>query len=147
VSNRPLVDPDALRAARLRAGLTQHQLAVVLGISGAVRVSEWESRPHALAAPRLAGLAEALGVRPVDILQRPDGPDLRFLRVQAGMSVPQLAAAVGVSAPTVWRWENGERTRPRSRETLQRLARVLGCDVVEIEAAFSRAGRPPTIAV
>jgi hypothetical protein len=45
----------------------------------------------------------------------------------------------------VWRWENGERTRPRSRETFQRLAQALGADVADVEAAFPRAA--PSIGV
>ena len=36
------MDPGALRAARERAGLTQHQLARLVGVAGGERVSRWE---------------------------------------------------------------------------------------------------------
>ncbi|UJH71783.1 helix-turn-helix transcriptional regulator [Ornithinimicrobium sp. INDO-MA30-4] len=40
--DRPTIRPDALRHAREAAGLTQHQLAVRLDLSGGERVSSWE---------------------------------------------------------------------------------------------------------
>jgi transcriptional regulator with XRE-family HTH domain len=43
------LNPEALRAARVRAGLTQHELARLVGVAGGERVSRWElgtSRPR-----------------------------------------------------------------------------------------------------
>jgi transcriptional regulator with XRE-family HTH domain len=37
-----LVDPEALRAARIRAGLTRPELARLVGVAGGERVSRWE---------------------------------------------------------------------------------------------------------
>lgn len=33
---------------------------------------------------------------------------LKFFRVKAGLTQPELANAIGVQAQTVWRWEHGE---------------------------------------
>lgn len=54
--------------------------------------------------------------------------DRRSLREEAGLTQAEVAQALGVSRPTVVRWENGERT-PRGRllddyvKLLTRLAR------------------------
>ena len=36
------IDPSALRTARESAGLTQHELARLVGAAGGERVSRWE---------------------------------------------------------------------------------------------------------
>lgn len=46
------------------------------------------------------------------------------LRYDAGLTLQQIADAVGVSKPTVWAWENG-RAKP-SREKLPAVAQALG---------------------
>ncbi|MGH2760451.1 MAG: helix-turn-helix domain-containing protein [Actinomycetota bacterium] len=38
----------------------------------------------------------------------------RLIRVEAGLSLSELARAVGVDRGTIWRWETGRR-RPRGR--------------------------------
>jgi transcriptional regulator with XRE-family HTH domain len=42
----------------------------------------------------------------------------RTIREAAGLSYRELADACGVSTPTVWRWEHGERT-PRGDPALR----------------------------
>lgn len=49
--------------------------------------------------------------------------EAKRLRVSAGLSLAEVAAACGVLPSTVWRWERGER-RPRGRHGLA-YARVL----------------------
>lgn len=49
--------------------------------------------------------------------------ELRRLRVQAGISQSQLAAAIGVQRETLYRWERGK-TRPQG-ETLERLSQAV----------------------
>lgn len=46
------------------------------------------------------------------------------LRYEAGLTLQQVADAVGVSKPTVWGWENG-RAKP-GRAKLQAIAKALG---------------------
>ena len=106
------IDPDALRAAREDAGLTQHQLARLVGAAGGERISRWElgtSTPHP---DFLVRLAKALEV-PAQLLIRLDGDvaDLRALRLQAGLAAPDIAAAVNVAVPTYYAWEQGRWTR------------------------------------
>ena len=59
-------------------------------------------------------------------------------RGTAGLSVALLAAAVGVTPPTIYAYEAGQH-RPR-RDTLARLAAVLGLEPDELAAL---AGYPP----
>jgi transcriptional regulator with XRE-family HTH domain len=52
------------------------------------------------------------------------GSLLSALRLEAELTLGQVASAVGVSKPSVWAWENG-RSKP-TREKWDALARVLG---------------------
>lgn len=61
------------------------------------------------------------------------GELLRDARVQAGLSIRQLAPKVGVHHSLLARLENGETERP-SPELLQHLADELGLDVNELLA-------------
>jgi HTH-type transcriptional regulator, cell division transcriptional repressor len=54
------------------------------------------------------------------------GARIERARQRKGLSVGAVAAAVGVSAATVYAWENGDK-RPRDRN-LFRLADVLGVE-------------------
>lgn len=45
----------------------------------------------------------------------------REIRTEAGLSLHEVAAAVGVAAATVWRWEAGQRT-PRGAAAARYLA-------------------------
>jgi transcriptional regulator with XRE-family HTH domain len=47
----------------------------------------------------------------------------RILREEAGLSLSEIAADVGVTKGTIWRWEHGER-RPRG-EAARRYVEVL----------------------
>src|SRR5680860_1599866 len=93
------VDPSALRAAREKAGLTQHELARLVGAAGGERVSRWELGTSVPRPDFLVKLARALHI-PALRLIHVDGevPDLRALRLQAQR--PQLAdLAVTVDQP------------------------------------------------
>lgn len=50
------------------------------------------------------------------------------LRVKAGLSVPELAEAVGVGTPTVYAWENGQNA-PQIK-MLPLIAKALGVATV-----------------
>lgn len=120
------LDPSELRAAREKAGLTQHELARLVGAAGGERVSRWELGTSVPRPDFLVRLARALDIPTLRLIHI-DGemPDLRALRLQAGLTVPRLAAAVNVavlpttrgnrslgSAPCV---QAARQTRPRAR--------------------------------
>lgn len=136
------VDPSALRAARERAGLTQHELARVVGAAGGERISRWELGTSAPRPDFLVKLAKALDMPTVRLI-RLDGdvPDLKALRLQAGLTVPAMAAAANVAVPTYYAWEQGRWTRRPARESLEPMARALGQSVDALVSALDEARR------
>ncbi|GAB2863820.1 helix-turn-helix domain-containing protein [Nocardioides pacificus] len=134
------IDPDALRAAREKAGLTQHELARLVGAAGGERISRWEL---GMSTPRpdfLVRLARALDIETLRLIHLDgDVPDVRALRLQAGLTVPELAASVSVAVPTYYAWEQGRWTRLPAAETIEALARAFGESVDVVGAAFLEA--------
>lgn len=131
------VDPAALRAARERAGLTQHQLARLVGVAGGERISRWElgaSEPRPDIVVRLAKALDLPALQLLEILD--EVPDLRALRFAAGLSAVEVAARVHVSKTTYQHWESGRWERMPERRNLQALARALSVGVREIVAAL-----------
>lgn len=59
-------------------------------------------------------------------------PKLRALRLQAGLSVPELAANAGVAASTVLLIENEGIGKPRMA-TMRKLAAALGRGLQEVD--------------
>ena len=143
----PRLNPEALRAARVRAGLTQHELARLVGVAGGERVSRWElgtSRPRPEILLRVASVLE---VSSTDLLgSSGDLADLRGLRVAAGLSMRDLAARAHVSKTTLGRWEADRVDQTPPRSALALLALPLGVTVDEVERAIasSRSRRQPT---
>jgi len=118
------VDPSALRAARENAGLTQHELARLVGAAGGERVSRWELGASVPRPDFLLKLARALDIPARRLIQlEGECPDLRALRLEAGLTVPELVAKTNLAAPTYYAWEQGRWTRlpgPASREAIGR---------------------------
>lgn len=138
LSSRPLVDADALRQARERAGLTQHGLARLVGVAGGERVSRWERGASDPRPETLQRIAKALQVEVQGLLTPSDGDaDLRRLRVLAGLSARQVAERTHVSVPTYARWEAGQIERPLADATLEALGEALGVAVSEVTAALA----------
>lgn len=142
------VDPTALRAARQRLGLTQHELARLVGVAGGERISRWELGLDEPRPDLLLRLASVLELPPVDLLGEARR-DLRKLRFSSGLSSPELAAAVHVSTRSYARWESGAWVRPPSAEILRALARALNvpegavCEALDLaQQAESRQSRP-----
>lgn len=135
----PALNGDVLRAAREAAGLTQTELARLVGVVDGQRISKWErgaARPRS--APLLAAVGDALGLRPREMLADPgEEVTLRWLRFAAGLTVEQLAAAVHVSTPTVKRWES-EGLKDPSTETIRAVATALDADAAMVRVALSR---------
>lgn len=133
------VDPAALRAARERAGLTQHQLARLVGVAGGERVSRWElgiSEPRPDILVRLAKALELPALRLLEVVD--DVPDLRALRFAAGLSAAEAATRAHVSKATYQRWESGRWERMPEKRNLQGLARALSASVRGTVAALER---------
>ncbi|MGV8968303.1 MAG: helix-turn-helix domain-containing protein [Cellulomonas sp.] len=136
----PSIDGAALRAARIRAGLTQHELAHEVGVVGGERVSMWERGEARPRSPQLLhAVGRALGVPVTALLVAPDGgPGLRWLRFAAGLSVEELAQAVHLSAASLKRWEAHGCRRLPSSATLDSIAVALGVDTAEVKDALRR---------
>ncbi len=133
------VDPKALRAARLRAGLTQHELARLIDVAGGERISRWELGSSAPRPEILHRLAQALNVDAADLLEAGGPADLRRLRTSAGLSARTLAARAHISAPTYIRWESGRTKRLPARQALKPLAVALNVTVEDVESAIATA--------
>jgi transcriptional regulator with XRE-family HTH domain len=138
----PIVDPRALRLARERSGLTQHELARLVGVAGGERVSRWERGASAPRAEVLHRIATVLNVRSADLLTPVQGPaDLRRLRVMAGRSARQVAERTHISVPTYARWESGHIDRMPATVALEALAEALGVSVDEVTVALAATRR------
>lgn len=132
------VDGASLRAARMRAGLTQHQLARLIDVAGGERISLWELGTSAPRAETLPKLAKALAIPIAEMLPERDGPpDFRRLRLLAGLSQQSIAERVHVSKATVARWDRGHFAHTPHREELRELGRLLGVSTNAVEAALS----------
>ena len=80
-----------------------------------------------LRAPLPGQLAQALDIPALRLIYLDgDVPDLRALRLQAGLTVRELAMSVNVAAPTYYAWEQGRWTRLPAPRSLEALARALG---------------------
>ena len=132
------LDPEALRRAREAAGLTQNELARLIGVAGGERVSSWErgvSRPRATAMGRIA---EVLGVPTTSLMTGSTDLGLRAMRTLAGLSAAEVAQQLGISAATLTRWEAGRFSRIPGSLKVRCLAQALGRSVQEVEQAFAR---------
>lgn len=103
----PPLEPERLRAARVRAGLTQAELARAVGVAGGERVSRWELGASSPSTAIRARLAKALGLDLEELLPQRGPADLRRLRAEAGLTLAELAERGGLSKGTIKRWEAG----------------------------------------
>ncbi|MEM6476994.1 MAG: helix-turn-helix transcriptional regulator, partial [Pseudomonadota bacterium] len=87
----------------------------------------------AIASPRGNPLEHASPVRAAH--QEPLGIKLGRLRRERGLTLAQVADALGVSKPTVWAWEKSK-ARP-VRDRLPQIAEVLGVSGDELGQAAS----------
>jgi transcriptional regulator with XRE-family HTH domain len=133
-------DPRAFRDARLAAGLTQHQLARLLGVAGGERVSRWELGRSTPRPETLMRAAEVLDVDPAQLVgDQKAPPTLRSLRRSRGLTLADLAHEVHVSKSTVGRWESAYSVQSISEASVHRLAAVLGVSPAVVLAAMARA--------
>lgn len=112
---------NELRACRIAHGLTQVELAQKVGVSYRT-IKRWE-KGRIVRAARVKGIINFLNnedpktknVRP--ILKN----DLKKFRESQGLSQQDIAVKLGVSLPTIKRWEGGGSPRPRHRHRLAAL--------------------------
>ncbi len=138
------LDLPALREARRAKGLTQGQLSNLVGVASAPRVSAWESGQQIPHPGQLRKLADVLEV-PITQLLEPvlvEDRDLRRLRIEAGLTIVELAARVHVAEPTLKRWERGEVKGLPRRLPLIEIARALRVDEATVAVAMRRTQIP-----
>lgn len=123
-------------------GLTQHELARIVGVAGGERISRWELGTSVPRPDFLVKLAAALEIPTLQLI-RLDGSvaDLRALRLKAGLSVSAVAAAAKVAVPTYYVWERGRGSHLPAAGSLEPMAHVLGEPVGVVAAAFEAAQR------
>jgi transcriptional regulator with XRE-family HTH domain len=99
----------ALKSARLRAGLTQAQLAERVGVSDGSRVGAWERDAAQPAPSRLARLVAVLDVDPLDLYEVADraAPPLEVLRRASGLTLHELSERSGLSFTRCQQIERG----------------------------------------
>lgn len=136
----PDFSPSALRSARARAGLTQHELARLVGVSGGERVSLWERGEMAPRAQTVSALAKALNVPVEELLGiASETPDLRALRRRVALTTADVAQSAFVSTSTYERWERGVGRQMPALDSVQGMAEKLGVDRATVERAIELA--------
>ena len=142
------LDPSQLRAAREKAGLTQHELARLVGAAGGERVSRWELGTSVPRPDFVVKLARALDIPPHRLIHLDgDVSDLRALRLQAGLTVLELAGSVNVAVPTYYAWEQGRWTRLPGPQSLEGLAEPVELVVAAFREAQRQRRRSETASV
>lgn len=130
-----------LVALRKAAGLTQSQLAALIGSPGReLRVGEWE-RGEAQPRPQhLARLAAALDVDPLELLDIDPAapPPLLALRIAAGLTLEQVSQVTGLSVTAYRRLEIGVVRRDPEPAAMQRLATALGVSLDRLSRGLER---------
>ena len=134
------IDSRALRSAREEAGLTQSQLARRIGVAGGERVSRWELGADQPRPELLVKMAEVLDVRPRELIRFESSvPDLRALRLAAGLDAYEVATAIHMSLPTYRKWEQGRWRRLPAKGAIDALARTFKVPPAEVTRALNAA--------
>lgn len=130
---------DRVAELRRSAGWLQADLAARLG-NTEQRVGEWERGVQQPQPRHLTRLAEALGVAPLNLLDvDQEDPPLRALRLAAGLTLHQIAAASGIAYSTYHRLENGvARDEAATAAAADALASPLGVSAARVLRALTR---------
>lgn len=133
-----------LSALRISAGLTQQQLADLVGVTSA-SISSWERGAKSPSKKYLPRLAAALRCPVADLMSHTaekmqHGINYADLRIAAGLTRRQLAELVGVGVNTISYWERGICTP--SKKNLPRLADALHFPLSEPTYTTTEKTRP-----
>ncbi|MGH3737260.1 MAG: helix-turn-helix domain-containing protein [Micromonosporaceae bacterium] len=127
---------ERLRDARQQRGLSQRELAELVGVYGS-DISAYETGRTRPDPATLRRLAAALDLDPLDLLD-PDTPvSLPVLRSRAGLTQAAVAAAAGLSRSTYAAIERGD-----TRLDSDRAARIAGALSASVDQVTQAAGRP-----
>jgi transcriptional regulator with XRE-family HTH domain len=125
--------PEVLREYRERAGLSHADLASVTGIT--VHELQQYELARVPGPDRLAILAKAFGIKPLDFVDRDElGYGLKALRAEAGIRQGELLLRAGLSPAQLHYLESGRRSN-LAADLAERLARVLGVSVRAVRRA------------
>lgn len=132
---------ESFMRARQANHLSRGELARLADISPGA-VSAWETERATPQADTLAKVTSILGIGIDEVVHiEPDKRSLGDLRIYAGLTQSQLAAAIGISTTSVAALERGEsRMRP---EVAKAIAKTLRLPIREINAAYDRARNRP----
>lgn len=128
-------DPERLRAERIRARLTQAELAERAGIHPTA-IARYEAGHRTPYVERLAALADALGLAPAALSKDPSTGDLAELRSRVGLSQDTTARRAGLVRTTYAAIERGE-VASLAPDIAGRLATALGVDPKVVLSAHS----------
>lgn len=130
-------DPQRLIAARRANGLSHDALGALVGVARSNLIA-YEKGRRTPSPVRLAALASALGVDPLELTTTPSVAEatLSDLRLRAAISNAELARRAGISASYLFLVSTG--TRPLTASIAQRLAAALDVDVDTLEPAIRR---------
>jgi transcriptional regulator with XRE-family HTH domain len=134
----PGFDPHRLRAARERAGLTQSALAEAAQVQSTA-IAQWETGRRVPQIETVRTLADALRLKPADLLDiDPDhDPTLQELRAGRGLSQAQAAEAAGVPRTTYSMIERGENVTLTPADA-SAIALALGVSEQAVRAGHAR---------
>lgn len=134
--------PRRLRDARETKGLSQSQLAELLGLRN-TDVWRWENKIRRPSPDALRRLAEAVGVAPVDLTDAADEPTLADLRQIAGLTQANAGRALGLSTD---QWALLEHGRGDIGQHAAATALLLHVQQEAVVAAHGRSARGQTAA-
>jgi transcriptional regulator with XRE-family HTH domain len=128
-----------LAAGRIAAGLTQERLAQLLQTEQ-TRISEWE---RGVMTPRpnlMPKLAAAIGQDALKFLAAdPASPSMEDMRLAAGLTMREVADALGVSLRRYRGIEIGATRRDPPEQVIDELARIFAVPAVTVRRAVDSA--------
>jgi transcriptional regulator with XRE-family HTH domain len=139
-SDVPLAAGDSLQIDMPHAGLTSAEVIWTSGNLYGCRFDQAISTA-AISAAQLLSPVEVRVAKPGTLsgdAQEAFGARLRRLRKDRGLSVPQVAQAVGLSDGAIWMWEAGK-SHPRP-ERIEALSAALGVPARELITGAATAG-------
>ena len=123
------MNPNQIKAARIKVGLSQYELANKVGVSQPT-ISNWERGPGSPSERELQLLNNILGPPSAEDTTdaSPLGAWLTKARNEKGFSIPELAHLSGLTPPAIYRIEAGI-TRNVRASTRAKLEKALGSRV------------------